>query len=65
TFLLAVNDTSKDVPIVLPYAAFDLELQWPLANITDTSTRRRYFPLRRAPDDGRSNVLGRVFLQEA
>ncbi|CAK1358663.1 unnamed protein product [Cercospora beticola] len=65
TFLLAANDTSKDVPIVLPYAAFDLELQWPLANITDTSTRRRYFPLRRAPDDGRSNVLGRVFLQEA
>ncbi|GIZ41155.1 hypothetical protein CKM354_000447000 [Cercospora kikuchii] len=65
-FTLAANDTSSAaVPIELPYAAFDMELKWPLANITETRTRLRYFPLRRAPDDGRSSVLGRVFLQEA
>ncbi|KAF2208974.1 hypothetical protein CERZMDRAFT_100962 [Cercospora zeae-maydis SCOH1-5] len=62
TFLLAADTTSSAVPIEVPYAAFDLQLSWPLANITDPSTKLRYFPLRRTNG---TSILGRVFLQEA
>ena len=60
TFTLAANDTSSEtVNIVLPYAAFDLEVSQPFYN-----TSRRYFPIRRAADE-KLYVLGRTFLQEA
>jgi hypothetical protein len=60
TFTLAANATSSDtVNIVLPYAAFDLEVSQPFYN-----TSRRYFPMRRAADE-KLYVLGRTFLQEA
>jgi hypothetical protein len=60
TFTLAANATSSDtVSIVLPYAAFDLEVGQPFYN-----TSRRYFPMRRAADE-KLYVLGRAFLQEA
>lgn len=64
-FSLGANDTSTPIQIALPYAAFDQELKWPLANITDTNTRLRYFPLRRAGTDARKYTLGRTFLQHA
>ncbi|GIZ43125.1 hypothetical protein CKM354_000636500 [Cercospora kikuchii] len=65
TFKLASNASSQDtIDISLPYAAFDLELSYPLANITDSSTTLRYFPLKRAADP-ESYRLGRTFLQEA
>jgi hypothetical protein len=60
TFTLAANATSSDtVSIVLPYAAFDLEVGQPFYNTT-----KRYFPMRRAADE-KLYVLGRAFLQEA
>lgn len=65
TFSLAANQSSTAVlPIQLPYAAFDLQLKWPLANITDDTTSIRYFPLKRASSE-LEYTLGRTFLQEA
>lgn len=63
TFSLT-NGTGAATNIVLPYAAFDLGLQYPLANITDNTTTLRYFPLQRASNSD-ENILGRTFLQEA
>ncbi|KAM3424050.1 hypothetical protein BST61_g11399 [Cercospora zeina] len=62
TFLLANDSVSQAVPIELPYAAFDLQLSWPVPGFTDPSAKRRYFPLRRTTG---TSILGRVFLQEA
>ena len=60
TFTLGANATSRETTnIVLPYAAFDLEVGQPFYN-----TSRRYFPIRQSPDDN-LYVLGRAFLQEA
>jgi hypothetical protein len=60
TFTVAANATSRETTnIVLPYAAFDLEVGQPFYN-----TSRRYFPIRQAPADD-LYVLGRTFLQEA
>ncbi|EME86028.1 uncharacterized protein MYCFIDRAFT_81974 [Pseudocercospora fijiensis CIRAD86] len=47
--------------ITLPYAAFDLNLTWPMNGITGPNGTRRYFPLVRT---GGGYYLGRVFLQE-
>lgn len=60
TFTLAATlaDT-VGVNITFPYAAFDLEVSYPLVNTT-----QRYFPLHRADNDTQY-TLGRVFLQEA
>ena len=61
------SDSSKAVTITLPYAAFDHEVKFPLANITDGETTLHYFPLKRTPNDT-SNFqvfLGRTFFQEA
>ena len=49
---------SATIDIILPYAAFDLQLGPPFVNST-----RRYFPLRRADNDTQY-TLGRTFLQE-
>jgi hypothetical protein len=60
TFTVAANESSHETSnIVLPYAAFDLEVSQPFYN-----TSRRYFPIRQAPTDD-LYVLGRTFLQEA
>ena len=60
TFTVAANSTSRETAnIVLPYAAFELEVGQPFYN-----TSRRYFPIRRAPSND-LYVLGRTFLQEA
>jgi hypothetical protein len=60
TFTMAANATSRETTnIVLPYAAFDLEVGQPFYN-----TSRRYFPIRHAPADD-LYLLGRTFLQEA
>ncbi|TVY47763.1 hypothetical protein LOCC1_G003815 [Lachnellula occidentalis] len=60
TFTLAptLADTTS-IDITFPYAAFDLEVSYPLVNTT-----QRYFPLHRAANDTQY-TLGRVFLQEA
>lgn len=47
------------VNITLPYASFDLEVDYPLVK-----SKMRYFPLQRANDDSQY-TLGRTFLQEA
>ena len=47
------------VDIMLPYAAFDLNLTNPIVNGS-----ARYFPLKRASNE-MQYILGRVFLQEA
>ena len=52
-------DSGATIPIVMPYAAFDLMLEPPL--VTNAS---RYFPLRQALQPNQY-TLGRVFLQEA
>lgn len=60
TFTLAANSSSSEtVNIILPYAAFDLQVGQPFYN-----TSRHYFPIRRAADE-KLYVLGRTFLQEA
>ncbi|KAF2279520.1 acid protease [Westerdykella ornata] len=60
TFVLGnTNDPSKVVNIRLPYAAFDLQLTWPIFNET-----KNYFPIRRAVNDSQY-TLGRTFLQES
>lgn len=53
------NDPSKAVNIELPYAAFDLQVGWPIYKNTSY-----YFPIRRADNDTMF-TLGRTFLQEA
>ena len=61
------SDSSKSVTITLPYSAFDHEVRFPLANITDGDTTLHYFPLKRTPNDttGFQVFLGRTFFQEA
>jgi hypothetical protein len=51
-------DSSNSVSISVPYAAFDLEAQWPIY-----STTTRYFPIKNSSNG--NFVLGRSFLQEA
>ena len=69
SFELAASGSAspKTVTITLPYAAFDQEVKFPLAGITDGETTLHYFPLKRTPNDT-SNFqvfLGRAFFQEA
>lgn len=60
TFTLGSSSSGGDsVNVTLPYAAFDLELDFP---IFENATR--YFPLKRAANSTQ-NTLGRTFLQEA
>jgi hypothetical protein len=65
TFWLAASNssTASYIDVSLPYAAFDLNVSYPLANITD-NTSRRYLPLKRAANASQI-FLGRTFLQEA
>ena len=49
----------ETVNITFPYAAFDLQVEYPIVNSTT-----HYFPLRRAANDSQY-TLGRTFLQEA
>jgi hypothetical protein len=57
-FTLAADSTSNETTtVVLPYAAFDLQVSLPIYNVTTN-----YFPIRRA---SKRSVLGRAFLQEA
>lgn len=60
TFTLGVSSSGGEtVDIVLPYAAFDLEVSYPL------QTNKTFdFPLKRAANDTQY-TLGRTFLQEA
>lgn len=60
TFRLG-NDvhTGESINIVLPYAAFDLQANYPIY-----SNSTNYFPLRRAANDSQY-VIGRTFLQES
>ncbi|KAF7190281.1 hypothetical protein HII31_08612 [Pseudocercospora fuligena] len=55
------GDGNAQKTITLPYAAFDVNLTWPLNGITGPNGTKRYFPLQRASGD---YYLGRVFLQE-
>lgn len=65
TFYLAANTSSSAATqITLPYAAFDLSAQFPLAGIQDNATSLKYFPLKQA-DNSSQYYLGRTFLQEA
>jgi hypothetical protein len=61
------SDSTKTVTITLPYQAFDHEVGFPLAGITDGETKKPYFPLKRSPNDTSSSqvFLGRTFFQEA
>lgn len=60
TFRISDVQSGGDaVPITLPYAAFDLQAQYPL--VANTSY---YFPLKRA-NSSTQYTLGRTFLQEA
>ena len=52
-------ETGRTTEVMLPYAAFDLNVTYPHVNGT-----RWYFPLKRA-QYGSQYTLGRVFLQEA
>ena len=59
TFCLsAPGNPNQTIDIVIPYAAFDLEMRPPLVE-----TATRYFPLKRAMNETQY-VLGRAFLQE-
>lgn len=49
----------ETINITLPYAAFDLQIGYPIVN-----TSQRYFPLRQADNDTQY-TLGRTFLQES
>ncbi|KAK5127383.1 hypothetical protein LTR85_006722 [Meristemomyces frigidus] len=65
TIFLAANTSTSDMTkITLPYGAFDLAAQYPLAGIQDNTTSLNYFPLKRANDSGQT-YLGRTFLQQA
>jgi hypothetical protein len=59
TFRLGNSSTGPNVNITLPYAAFDLNVSYPIV-----ANAARYFPLRRALNDTQY-TLGRTFLQEA
>ena len=60
TFTLGTTASGGDtVDIILPYAAFDLNVSWPY--VSDTSY---YYPLKRATNSTQY-TLGRAFLQEA
>ena len=60
SFILGNDVTGgSTVNVTLPYAAFDLEVGWPIVNDT-----QKYFPIRRAANDSQY-TLGRTFLQEA
>ena len=74
TFTFTIASGDKSVDIVLPYAAFDLEI-FQAALDSDVNgfnpnssgnsdTTSKYFPIRRAQNDSQY-TLGRVFLQEA
>lgn len=52
------------IDIRLPYGAFDMVANYPLASSTDINATSRYFPLRRALNSSQY-TLGRTFLQEA
>ncbi|KAF3007621.1 hypothetical protein E8E13_008241 [Curvularia kusanoi] len=52
---------TETVEITLPYAAFDLQADYPYHGL---KAKTRYFPLRRA-DNNTQWALGRAFLQEA
>ncbi|KAK0125475.1 hypothetical protein ONS96_009313 [Cadophora gregata f. sp. sojae] len=61
TFTLANQKTGGETTdIVLPYAAFDLNVTAPLL----TNTSSLYFPLKQTTDEN-LYILGRAFLQEA
>jgi hypothetical protein len=63
TFTIAANSGDQEtIDITLPYRAFDFVATYPLAGITNDSSRR-YFPLKRG-DEGQY-YLGRTFLQSA
>ena len=64
TFKLGNNDTTggSTVTIDLPYASFDLAMDYPL--IARDLSGIRYFPLKRAANPSQY-TLGRAFLQEA
>lgn len=49
----------QTVNIVFPYAAFDLQLAYPIY-----PSVKRYFPIRRAQNDSQY-IIGRTFMQEA
>jgi hypothetical protein len=63
TFTFKIGDKQFDdgngTNIQLPYAAFDLQIGWPVY-----STDQNYFPIRRAANESQY-VLGRTLLQEA
>lgn len=61
TFKLGTTDyyNGESINIVLPYAAFDLQLSWPIYE-----NSRNYFPVRCANSSSQV-TLGRTFLQEA
>jgi hypothetical protein len=63
TFTFKIGDKQFDdgngTNIQLPYAAFDLQVGWPIY-----STNQNYFPIRRAANESQY-VLGRTLLQEA
>ena len=65
------SGSSEVVTITLPYLAFDHEVRFPLANITDADTTLHYFPLKRTPNKTADPgvdfyvFLGRTFFQEA
>ena len=60
TFTLGNNvEGGESLDIVLPYASFDLFVDYPIVQ-----NRTRYFPLMRAANDTQY-TLGRAFLQEA
>ena len=62
TFTIATDISGTDrVPIVFPYAAFDLQLTPDYPSINETTS---YFPIRRAANETQY-TLGRTFLQEA
>lgn len=68
TFHFLVADSSgssKSVTLSLPYAAFDLELNYPYPglNATEASPPTNYFPLRKA-SNATQYTIGRSFLQE-
>lgn len=66
TFTLTDPEGQGNVDIQLPYSAFDMSVSYPLANISDSTTTLKYFPLKRSAEgDTNSVYLGRTFLQYA
>jgi hypothetical protein len=61
------SSATEMVNIILPYAAFDLELIYPAipnTNYGDPDSSKYYFPLRQA-SNAAQYTIGRAFLQEA